>query len=212
MRNRRAAQESRDRKKRQFEVLEEENRRLQDENAEMKRRIEQLEAQQQQYNLIFDSNVTPPPAGENDLADEAIVKTEVFSPESFDMTFHPAEMEFNDPQCRSISLAITTPFLLAMTSLRLWQRRQLQLFSTLFSLMTKTWISLLNVETPAYLLPATFNSSNTGSLFTGAENRLCRFTGQKENECVDLGRGFVDRLGNIGRRLDWYIGAMYPIK
>src|SRR5947208_6446822 len=39
MRNRRAAQESRDRKKRQLEALEEENRRLQQENEQMKKRI-----------------------------------------------------------------------------------------------------------------------------------------------------------------------------
>jgi hypothetical protein len=206
MRNRRAAQESRDRKKRQFEALEDENRRLQQENAEMKRRIEQLEAQHK-YNLIFDPSITtPPPAPtptENE-SDEPIVKTEVFSPESFDTTFHPAVME-SDQQCQSISVVNSLLVSLMMIlHLPWWQRIQLRLFSTLFSLMTKTWISLLNGETPVYLFPATFNSLNTGSLFTGAENGLCGFSGRLvRSEVVGMGKEVVDRLGKAGLRLDW---------
>jgi len=82
MRNRRAAQESRDRKKRQLESLEEENRRLQQENATMRRRIEQLESQQ--------SLPTLEPASDIPTTYCDVIKEEVFSPESFESTFHPA--------------------------------------------------------------------------------------------------------------------------
>src|SRR5947207_452621 len=135
MRNRRAAQESRDRKKRQFEILEEENRRLQEENQQMKRRIEQLESQQQiQLNL---SSISP----------ELVVKEE-FSSESFESTFHPAVMEY-DQQCLSISLK-NSIYLMAYQS---WMSFMLSsnlhpIFSSLFSLMIR--ISLMHKEMPAY--------------------------------------------------------------
>jgi bZIP transcription factor len=177
MRNRRAAQESRDRKKRQFEVLEEENRRLQEENQQMKRRIEQLEQRQQQFT---------PPTPNLQYPDLVVVKSEDqeeegrrFSSESFESTFHPAAMELtlNDQQCLSTSLknlpspllfpSLMTTFLLYH---QIWMNLHHPLFSTLFSLTTR--ISLMNNGMLAYS-PATFNSLNTGSLFTGAENKLC---------------------------------------
>jgi len=221
MRNRRAAQESRDRKKRQFEALEEENRRLQSENAEMKRRIEQLEASQQQYSLIFDENpITTPPATESENKNDTdpVIKTEVFSPsETFDMTFHPAEMKFQDQQCLSFSPIAS----ISLSLLQSWiqpQKTQ-QLFSTLFSIwtmMTLPWISLLIEEMLAYLLPATFNSLNTGSLFTGAENRLCGFSSRQGSKDVVFtsGKEIVDRLGKYsGLRVDiLLLSEMYPIK
>jgi hypothetical protein len=155
MRNRRAAQESRDRKKRQFEILEEENRRLQEENQQMKRRIEQLESQQIQLQLP-----TSP---------EVIVKEE-FSPGSFDSTFHPAVMELkNDQQCLSISLRNSY----SLMNYQFWMLMSMNLhplFSTLFSLMIR--ISLMHHKGLLAYSPATFNSLNIGSLFTGAENRL----------------------------------------
>jgi len=118
MRNRRAAQESRDRKKRQVEALEEENQRLLEENASMRRRIEQLEAQQSP--TIADTEpltysvatspmypISSPPTYSEATSpsypdptsltytdapypDDPIIKAEEFSPESFDSTFHPA--------------------------------------------------------------------------------------------------------------------------
>jgi hypothetical protein len=178
MRNRRAAQESRDRKKRQMEALEEENRLLQEENLNMKRRIEQLESQQQQQQQQS-SHVTTPtytddPALPYSTDDPVIIKDEVFSPESFESTFHPAAMEF-DQQCPSNSLKITsTPtstlsFYSPLNPSILWTIVCLQpIFSTLFSLTTQISLS----ERLAHS-PATFNSLNTGSLFTGAENGLC---------------------------------------
>lgn len=166
MRNRRAAQESRDRKKRQLESLEEENRRLQQENATMKRRIEQLESQQSSPTLEPASDISPTYCD--------VIKEEVFSPESFESTFHPAAME-SDQQCPSISLK-TTPLSSTQTSTlsyplyHLWTIICLQpLFSTLFSLTTRTF--LMNERLARS--PATFNSLNTGSLFTGAENGVC---------------------------------------
>jgi hypothetical protein len=214
MRNRRAAQESRDRKKRQFEVLEEENRRLQSENAEMKRRIEKLEAQQREYDFIFDQSTIPPPSVE-ETPDEPIIKTEVFSPsDSFDATFHPAVMKY-DRQCPP-SICLMWISLLVLTRLIQWPMTALrQLYLTLFSsMMTKTWISLLTREKPAYLFPATFNSLNTGSLFTGAENRLCGFSSRLvRGENVKFnGKQVVDRLDCASRRIDWLLGEMYPIK
>ena len=157
MRNRRAAQESRDRKKRQFELLEEENRRLQEENQRMKRRIEQLESQQIQLQLP--------------MSPELIVKEEFSSPESFESTFHPAVMESkNDQQCLSISLKNSY----SLMNYQFWMSLRMNLhplFSTLFSLMIR--ISLMHHKGMLAYSPATFNSLNTGSLFTGAENRLC---------------------------------------
>ena len=165
MRNRRAAQESRDRKKRQFEVLEEENRRLHEENLQMKRRIEQLESHHQQLQIQQTFNF--PVAIKQEEEHE-------FSPESFESTFHPAVMEFNsDQQCLSNSLKklsfLTNYYLRYLTWITMNNLRPL--FSTVFSM---TRISLMNNEKLVYS-PATFNSLNTGSLFTGAENRLCNF-------------------------------------
>lgn len=177
MRNRRAAQESRDRKKRQFEALEEENRRLQEENVQMKQRLQELESQQ--FNLIIDNTFPILPLSPKN--DDPIVKTEVFSPQSFESTFHPAAVEL-DQQCLSNSMEIILinhslfnllyPMIYWMT---IWTtiHSLLPLYSTLFSMTTR--ISLMN-EIHAYLLPATFNSLNTGSLFTGAEKRLCEIS------------------------------------
>jgi hypothetical protein len=178
MRNRRAAQESRDRKKRQFETLEDENRRLQEENAQMKQRIQQLESQQ--FNLILDPTFPVLPSTPID-SHEPVVKTEVYSPESFESTFHPAVME-SDQQCLSNSMEITTStnhmhsYNLLYPTTVYWMivywttmHSLLPLFSTLFSMTTR--ISLMN-EIHAYLLPATFNSLNTGSLLL-ARRRGC---------------------------------------
>jgi hypothetical protein len=177
MRNRRAAQESRDRKKRQFEALEEENRRLQEENAQMKQRLQELESQQ--FSLIIDNTFPILPLSPKN--DDPIVKTEVFSPQSFESTFHPAAVEL-DQQCLSNLMEIILinhslfnllyPTVYWMT---IWTtiHSLLPFYSTLFSMTTR--ISLMN-EIHAYLLPATFNSLNTGSLFTGAEKRLCEIS------------------------------------
>jgi len=183
MRNRRAAQESRDRKKRQFEVLEEENKRLQEENRQMKQRIEQLEQQQQQQQQRFTppTEYSPRPTEYNT---DVIIKSEdqgvieFSSAENFESTFHPAVMEFStkDQQCLSIiSLnknLLLLPYFLTTLLFQLQQTwMNLPIFSTLFSL-TITRISLMNNGMLTYS-PATFNSLNTGSLFTGAENKLC---------------------------------------
>jgi hypothetical protein len=166
MRNRRAAQESRDRKKRQLESLEEENRRLQQENATMRRRIEQLESQQSLPTLEPASDIPPTYCD--------VIKEEVFSPESFESTFHPAAME-SDQQCPSISLKIT-PSTSTQTSTISYPLYHLltiiclqPLFSTLFSMTTRTFLMSERLARS----PATFNSLNTGSLFTGAENGVC---------------------------------------
>jgi Basic region leucine zipper len=90
MRNRRAAQESRDRKKRQFEALEEENQRLLEENRRMKQRIEQLESQES-FSLPFGQMLPTPPL-------DTVIKSNPLSPEAFESTFHPAVMEY-DLQC-----------------------------------------------------------------------------------------------------------------
>jgi hypothetical protein len=195
MRNRRAAQESRDRKKRQVEALEEENQRLLEENASMRRRIEQLEAQQSPNiadteSLTYPVATSPmypissPPTYSDTTSpsypdptsltytDDPIIKAEEFSPESFDSTFHPAAMEY-DQQCPSISLVNTFTTSTTLFTIPLmnppWTKICLRpLFSTLFSMMTR--ISLMSESlVPS---PATFNSLNTGSLFTGAENGL----------------------------------------
>jgi hypothetical protein len=192
MRNRRAAQESRDRKKRQFEALEDENRRLQDENAQMKRRIQHLESQQ--FNLVIDPIPYPAldtPTNEDDSPIvDPIIKTEVSTPERFDLAFHPAAME-SDRQCLSISLESTICFttmarLFYSLLYHMWTILHLQvLFSTPLSMMTR--ISLMN-ERPAYLPPATLNSLNTGSLFAGAENGLCDSSCLQDGRWLDLGR------------------------
>jgi hypothetical protein len=195
MRNRRAAQESRDRKKRQFEALEEENRRLQQENEQMKRRIETLEAQQ--FNLVIEPIPYPvlntPTSRDHDEEEDnpidgPIIKTEVSTPERFDLAFHPAAME-SDRQCLSISLETTRCFTTILHSFfsllyHMWMIRHLQvLSSTLLSTMTR--ISLM-YERPAYLLPATLNSLNTGSLFAGAENGLCDSSCHQGGKWLDL--------------------------
>jgi bZIP transcription factor len=101
MRNRRAAQESRDRKKRQFEALEDENRLLQEENKRMKVRIEQLESQQSSFNLPFHQILSTHPQDPvlkcEPLSPENFT-CEPFSPEEFESTFHPAAVEY-DLQC-----------------------------------------------------------------------------------------------------------------
>jgi len=171
MRNRRAAQESRDRRKRQFEALEQENRRLQEENLRMKERIEQLEKQQQQFALLVDQTHPSP----TDTSLERVVKLESYSPQLFESTFHPAVMEY-DLQCLhstfvqnlsilmryrdSCPLSLQTIMIIAFLP---------PLFSTVFSLTMRTF--LMNEMSP--YLPATFNSLNTGSLFTGADHGLC---------------------------------------
>lgn len=193
MRNRRAAQESRDRKKRQFEALEEENRRLQEENAQMKQRIEELESQQ--FNLVIDPIPYPAlntPTNEDDNTTvHHIIKTEVSTPERFDLAFHPAVVK-SDRQCLSISLESTICFTTMMVHLfcsllyHMWTILRLQvLSSTPLSMMTR--ISLMN-ERPAYLLPATLNSLNTGSLFAGAENGLRDSSCLQSGKWLDLGR------------------------
>jgi hypothetical protein len=162
MRNRRAAQESRDRKKRQFEVLEEENKRLLEENQQMKRRIELLEQRHQLF------TITTPPTDD----DVVIVKSEeeeetagIFSSKSFESTFHSAAMKFNkDQQCHSISLKNYSrlfPFLTTICVLyhnQSWMMNVLllRLFSTLFSLTTR--ISLMSNGMQTAYSPATFNS------------------------------------------------------
>lgn len=192
MRNRRAAQESRDRKKRQFEALEEENRRLQDENDEMKRRIKELETQQ--FNLVIDPIPYPAlntPTDEDDEAStEPVIKTEVSTPERFDLAFHPAAME-SDPQCLSISLESTICFttmahLFCNLLFHIWTIVRLQMLSSTPLSMT-TRISLMN-ERPAYLFLATLNSLNTGSLFAGAENGLCDSSCLQGGKWLGLGR------------------------
>jgi bZIP transcription factor len=122
MRNRRAAQESRDRKKRQFEALEEENKRLHVENKKMKQRIKQLEQQHPPYNLALDVPLSPLPQSskcetlDSDLESESCASTSPATsfivvkqedPESLDLeeslsTFHPAVV--NDLQCLTNSL------------------------------------------------------------------------------------------------------------
>jgi hypothetical protein len=166
MRNRRAAQESRDRRKRQLEALEEENRRLQEENVNMKLRIEQLEAQKQSSDTI-----DPKPT----YSSQPVLKAEVFSPERFESTFHPAAMEY-DQQCPSSSLKITsTPTLMSVSTCSvynplyfLWTNLRLQrLFSTLSSSTTQ-------ISSKLARSPATSNSLNICSLFLGAENVFCK--------------------------------------
>jgi hypothetical protein len=109
MRNRRAAQESRDRKKRQFEALEEENRHLQEEREQLKQRIDRLESRLQQFESdqpfdsllpTYETLIKSPPSPFSEttpLEDSDIIKSEVFSPPSFAATFHPAVV--NDQQC-----------------------------------------------------------------------------------------------------------------
>jgi len=184
MRNRRAAQESRDRKKRQFEVLEEENKRLQEENQQMKRRIELLERQQHLFSITTPPTASPQYTSDDDIV---VVKSEedeetarIFSSKSFESTFHSAAMKVNnDQQCHSDSLKNYSRLFPSLTMIcvschnQSWKMNVLllQLFSTLFSLTTR--ISLMNNGMQMACSPATFNSLNTGSLFTGAGNRLC---------------------------------------
>jgi hypothetical protein len=198
LRNRRAAQESRDRKKRQFESLEEENKRLQEENAKMKARIEQLESQQFQLvsthhsatlGDVLDAAATVGGSMEVDSpASEAVIK--VKEEEScLESTFHPAVMEpVLDQQCLSSnSLSSTFPPLSTTTIMPSRLSRTLPTLSTitlwlissiLLSVLIRIYMKEEHSPLPAYLLkmmvlpcsaPATFNSLNTGSLFTGAE-------------------------------------------
>jgi hypothetical protein len=109
MRNRRAAQESRDRKKRQFEALEEENRQLQEEREQLNQRIDQLELRLQKFQSdqpfnsllpTYETHINSPPSPFSETTppeDSDIIKSEVFSPPSFAATFHPAVV--NDQQC-----------------------------------------------------------------------------------------------------------------
>ena len=192
MRNRRAAQESRDRKKRQFEALEEENRRLQQQNEQMKQRIKELEAQQ--FSLVIEPIPYPtlntPIKEDDNPIHEPIIKTEVSTPERFDLAFHPAAME-SDRQCLSISLETTRYFTTMVHSFfsllyHMSMMIHLQVISST-PLSTMTRISLM-YERPAYLPPATLNSLNTGSLFAGAENGLCDSSCHQGGKWLDLVR------------------------
>lgn len=133
------------------------------------------------------NNTTSTSTNNDDDSDQVdtIIKSEVFSPESFGSTFHPAVVKFNnnkDLQCLSISLVnllsrstIWYSYNLLYLHRMMWMMVYLRpFFSTLLSLTTR--IFLMNNEMHAYLPPATFNSLNTGSLFTGAESRLCGFS------------------------------------
>ena len=122
-----------------------------------------------------------------------------FSPESFESTFHPAVMEFNlDQQCLSNSLKTVSFLTNYYLRYQIWTTmNNLRLhFSTLFSLMKR--ISLMNSEKLAYS-PATFNSLNTGSLFTGAGNRLCN---SLRHQIMGSGLEWVKMLNRIGLRIE----------
>jgi hypothetical protein len=242
MRNRRAAQESRDRKKRQFESLEEENKRLQEENAKMKARIEQLESQQFQLVSTHHSATLGDGLGAaatvggamevDSPASEAVSEVKEEEEEScLESTFHPAVMEsVSDQQCLSSnSLSSTSPPLSTMTMTTTPSRlsRTLPTLSTitlllissiLLSVLIRIYMKEEHSPLPAYLLkmmvfplsaPATFNSLNTGSLFTGAETGCAYVFSSRvglERACFPWSVGSLDglmgdRTGLTGERV-----------
>lgn len=231
MRNRRAAQESRDRKKRQFESLEEENKRLQEENAKMKARIEQLESQQFQLvsthhsatlGDVLGAAATVGGAMEVDSpASEAVseVKEDEEEESCLESTFHPAVMEsVSDQQCLSsnslsstsppLSTTMTTPTpsRLSRTLPTLSTITLLLISSILLSILIRIYMKEEHSPLPAYLLktmvlprsaPATFNSLNTGSLFTGAEMGCAYVSSSRvglERGCFPWSVGSLDGL------------------
>lgn len=202
LRNRRAAQESRDRRKKQLEQLETDNERLRAENDSLRNRLEILESQV------------------NGMAQELEQdpKREV---EEIVPTHYPAVVMSLDPQCQTISspplrqMPTTPPSSTSTSTLSLRSKRShnqmlnqsnpsnsqtICLSLTNLPFCLRQWmISSLRISCPTACIDfcATFESLNTGSLDIGAGLKCNSVSG-----CESVSDGYsVEMDGVVFRHL-----------
>ena len=193
LRNRRAAQESRDRKKKQFELMENENRGLLEENKLLKEKLAALEGKLSALEQLESEELV-----EKSEEEQVLEVTNDFA-----TTHYPAEVMFHDLQCQAISqfrpllsrISISPPFSITPSILSSREKKilnscspipirrrkavaSLTSLSTLIIQRTSSSPQSTTLQQLSSEFRATLDGLNTGSPDCGAEMMMCTIGGR----------------------------------